>query len=78
MESSSDIMVMSVIRTVLNQSVAKGFPSSTFQTAMNRAVQKCMVVSYVVNDVPKSTIDAASSTVPVAKFVKNVAEMGPL
>lgn len=77
-ESSPDTKVMSVIRTVVNQSVAKAWQSSTFQTAMEKEVQKYLVEPHVVNDVATHTIDAPALVVPVAKFMKNEIEIRSL
>lgn len=71
MESSLDTKEMSVIQTVVSQSVHKAFQRSALQAAVKRAVKKCSAELHVFKDVAINTIDASPITVPVATFVKN-------
>lgn len=74
MESCPDTKVVSEIRTVVDRSVSKVFQISAFPTVMKRAVRKYMGVSYVLNNMPTSTIDAAAFTVLVGRPVETVVE----
>lgn len=77
-ESRPGAKVTSMIRTVINQSVAKVFQSSAFQTAVETALQKCLADPHAINDVAINTIDATAFTVLKTKFVTNEAEKRPL
>lgn len=69
-ESSPDTKLMSVIRTVVNRSVAKAFQSSAFQIAAKRAVQKRLAKLHVFNVLATLTVNALAFTVPVSSFAR--------
>lgn len=56
-DSGLDTIVLPVIQTVVNRSVARAFQSSTFQTALNRAIQKYLAEPEVANKMAVRTID---------------------
>lgn len=57
-ESSTDTKALEVLRIVFNRSVAKAFQSSLFQSALERATQKCLAEPHVANDVATCILTA--------------------
>lgn len=73
-ESSPDNVVLSVMRTVVNELVAKDFQSSAFYSGLENFVQNCMVEPRVVSVAATKIFDASAFTVLVARSIKNVFE----
>lgn len=71
MESNLDFHIVSVVRAVFSQSGGKAIPSSAFQPAVERAVQKCLAEPHVVSEVWTSTIDAKAFAVPLVNVVRS-------
>lgn len=70
-KKGSDTCVVLVIWTVENRPAAKAFPSSAFQAAVPRAVQKSLVKAHVINGDATCIIVSRVSTASPAKFVEN-------
>lgn len=68
-ESSSDAKVISVIRTVVNKALRKGFRSAAFYLAVQKAVHKCVAEHQTVEVVVTSMSDTLAFIVPVTKFI---------
>lgn len=67
--SSLGTVALPVIYPGVDQSVAKDYESSVFQTAVGYAVYKCVAENHALNIVAKCTFGASAFTVPVAKFI---------
>lgn len=77
-ESRLDTVIFSVICTVVDSACVKSFQRSSFQTTMNRVVQKHVVELYMVDAVATCTIDFRVFIIPVPKFVKYEVETSSL
>lgn len=73
-ESSPETIIMTVIRIVGKQSVAKAFRSFASQSTVKRAAQKCLAKPHNAYAMATRTIDLLALTVSVAKLVKNEVE----
>lgn len=65
-----DTKVYSVIETAVSRALAKGFRSTTYYSAVEEDVHKCVPEAMSVDTVAVKLVDAPSFTVHDAKFFK--------
>lgn len=66
--------MISVLQTLVNEDVAKGFWSATSYCAVDAAVPKGVPAFPSVDPVAAKLVDSASFTVSVAKFINHAVE----
>lgn len=70
-ESIPDTKVDSVIQTLVNMALPKGFQSSTVYLSVKEAVHKYVPETSSVDALVTELVDVPAFTVPVAKFVNH-------